>query len=79
MGKVFSDLSLLVLPFLLPGEKDPIIYEKVMMTTKRPYVSWLTYLSSDFGAFALVATSHNFTVQSAEPDARREPSQLQGR
>lgn len=35
-----------------------------------------TYFSSDFGTFVLVVTSHNFTVESAEPDARSDPSQL---
>lgn len=35
-----------------------------------------TYFSSALGSFVLVVTSHNFTVQSADPDARRVPSQL---
>lgn len=35
-----------------------------------------TYFSSAFGTFVLVVTSHNFTVESAEPDARSDPSQL---
>ena len=35
-----------------------------------------TYFSSFLGSFMPVVTSQNFTVQSADPDARREPSQL---
>lgn len=36
----------------------------------------LTYFSSVLETLVLVVTSHSFTVQSAEPDARSEPSQL---
>ena len=35
-----------------------------------------TYVSSVFRAFVLEATSHSFTVQSADPDASNAPSQL---
>lgn len=37
---------------------------------------WYTYFSSLLGTFVLVVTSHSFTVESADPDARSEPSQL---
>jgi len=33
-------------------------------------------VSSVFRAFVLEATSHSFTVQSADPDASNAPSQL---
>ena len=35
-----------------------------------------TYFSSALETLVLVFTSHNFTVQSADPDAITEPSEL---
>lgn len=55
---------------------------KYMIIAKREryievkYVMHIAYFSSVFGTLVLEVTSHNFTVQSAEPDARSEPSQL---
>ena len=40
------------------------------------HVRQTAYFSSFLGTFIPVVTSPNLTVQSADPDARREPSQL---
>jgi hypothetical protein len=72
VGRVFNDLSLLVFPFL---PKEKLISNTRTKLCKFGHVRQ-TYFSSVLETLVLVFTSHNFTVQSAEPDARIEPSEL---
>lgn len=82
MGRVFNALSLFVVPVLLRNRKrmntlGPIIYmSEIKKNQEKENNDYDAYLSSVFGGFTLVLTSHNLTVESAEPDARSDPSQL---
>lgn len=78
VGRVFKDLSLLAVPVLLIMRTETFNMQTSNFELE-PLKSILgrTHFSSVLGGFVLEVTSHNFTVQSAEPEARREPSQLQ--
>lgn len=71
MSRVFSDRSLLVLPGLLFQVSLMSIFQRIIGNC-----NYFAYLSSVFGTFVLVVTSHSLTVQSADPDASSDPSQL---
>lgn len=77
------DLSLfVVLPVLLMINNIEYKCFELFNNSKRTsiqksiYVFIVAYFSSALGTLVLDVTSHSFTVQSAEPDARSEPSQL---
>lgn len=73
VGSVFNDLNLLPLPDLLFKTRphESLQWEKMIAG-----MNFWAYLSSVLEIFVLALTSHSFTVQSADPEARRVPSQL---
>lgn len=80
VGKVFNDLSLLVFPLLLIKNimlVKSLCLRKLLKKKELPFpLKKSTHFSSVFGNFVLAVTSHSFTVQSADPEARSEPSPL---